>query len=157
MYFSPIFAFEKLEFTPDEHEAITTMGTAFIVLMIVTILGSIGWGLLMLYRQKHTEKIEADRDLWFDEEESVLHRGPRQLKIPENTIEFYVCKNVFSERDKYHLDVNIIAEAGGDNFKERPVYFAVVRLNKKVKADLGFKEDLFIRGKQKTALNVSYR
>jgi hypothetical protein len=113
--------------------------------------------LISYYRDRRAEKIKVNSTIWFDTTESVLYRGSQQLKIPENTIEFFVCKLIFDERDKYQLDENVLDAYGGDSFKQRPVYQAVVRLNKKVKSELKLKEDLFIRGRERTALNNNFR
>jgi hypothetical protein len=121
---------------------------AFVALIIVAFTN--------YFRKQRAKKRIANNEIWFDEKEALLNRGSRQLKIPENTIEFYICKQVFLQKSNYHLDLNILEESGGDTFKQRPVYQAVMRLNKKAKSDLGL-DDLFIRGKEKTALNVKYR
>lgn len=121
---------------------------AFIALIVVAITN-------YLHKVRNMKRI-ANNEVWFDEKEAILNRGTKHIKIPENTIEYFVCKQVFNQKGSYHLDLNVLEEAGGDTFKQRPVYQAVMRLNKKAKSELGL-EELFIRGKEKTALNVKYR
>lgn len=121
---------------------------AFIVLTIAAITS-------YLHKERNKKRV-ANNEVWFDEKEANLNRGSKQIKIPENTIEYFVCKQVFNQKGNYHLDLNVLEEAGGDTFKQRPVYQAVMRLNKKAKNELGL-EELFIRGKEKTALNSKYR
>lgn len=108
------------------------------------------------YLNKRAEKIRADKTIWFDAKESVIHHGSRKLRITEDTVEHFVCKLVFSEPEEYHSDVSVLEAAREDDLKQRTVYQAVKRLNAKANDELRIR-DLFIRNKSKTALNKSYR
>lgn len=126
----------------------------------VGFLGLVLWFVVSTLIPKHlnkrVEKIKADKAIWFDVKESVIHRGPRELKITEDTVEHFVCKLVFGEPEEYHSDVSVLEAASEDDLKQRTVYQAVQRLNAKANGELGIRE-LFIRNKSKTALNKNYR
>jgi hypothetical protein len=123
--------------------------------------GMVLWYLIPIiiskYRHKRDEKIKATTTVWFDSKESLLRRGPRQLRIEERTIEFFVCKMIFNQRDEYQLDEDVLEEYDRSADTARPVYQAITRLNKKTKSELKIKDDLFIRGKSRTALNPKFR
>lgn len=149
--------FRLKELTIDD---ITMLTSFFMGAILIAGIGILLWRLIPeIISNHHTKRSEDAKEavnVWFDETESVLHRGPQSLKIPENTIEFYVCQMIFEERDKYQKDLYILEEAGSDISKGRAVYQAVTRLNKKAKIELGI-EELFIRGKEKTGLSKIYR
>lgn len=153
------FALVLNDLHPDQD--VNSIFVTVLVLLFLLAVGITIWHfapiLSSAHKGKRAEKIKSDNNIWFDAQESVLYRGVKQLKIPENTIEFYVCKTIFAERGQYQSDLNVLENYGGDTLKQRPVYFAVIRLNKKVKSELKLSEDLFIRGKEKTALNRTYR
>lgn len=111
------------------------------------------WHFIRAYWGYRGEKADADRTISLNSKESVLYRGHRSLEVPENSLEYFVCKLVFEELDEPQLDVNVLEAAGKDPLDQRAVYQAVRRLNGKAKLALQLKGDLLKRGKEKTALN----
>lgn len=104
--------------------------------------------------QKREEKAEADGNIEFDLKKSTLNRGHRSLQVPENSLEYFVCKLVFKDAEKPQLDINVLEAAKKDVFSDRrAVEQAVRRINKKAKAVLELKNDLLLRRKEKTLLN----
>ena len=104
--------------------------------------------------QKREEKVEADGNIEFDLKKSTLNRGHRSLQVPENSLEYFVCKLVFKDAEKPQLDINVLEAAKKDVFSDRrAVEQAVRRINKKAKADLELKNNLLLRRKEKTLLN----
>lgn len=111
------------------------------------------WQLIKAYWEYRAEKAEENKNIGFDSKESRLYRGHRSLPVPENSLEYFVCKLVFEELDEPQLDVNVLEAAGKDPLEQRAVYQAVRRLNGKARTDLELKGDLLKRGKEKTTLN----
>lgn len=104
--------------------------------------------------QEREEKAEADKNIGFDLKKSLLYRGHREVQIPENSLEYFVCKLVFEESDEPQLDLNILEAAEKDPINDRrAVEQAVRRINKKAKNDLQLRNDLLLRRKEKTLLN----
>lgn len=101
-------------------------------------------------------KIKADLDIWFDSHKSILHRGYKQVSIPESSLEYYVCKLVFKNPKVYQFDDDVLEAAGERDKKDRAVYFAVDRINNKARRDLGADIKLLKRSKEKTRLNDNY-
>lgn len=127
----------------------------FIFVFIAIIISGVG-GMIAVFIKERMDKKVFDETITFDENDSQLLKGSRYIAIPDGTIEYYVCKMVFSNRNKFQSDSDIIEAFGGDEFKLRPVYQAVLRVNKKAESKLGI-ENLLVRGKDKTALNEMYR
>lgn len=147
------FAFTKIETDPD-------LDKFFLFLMAIPVVAAIGLTLYHLipyliknYKEKRNTKIEANRNIWFDAEKSTLHRDNRELTLPENSLEYFVCKLVFDEPDKPQLDYNVLEAAEKDVFDRRAVEQAVRRVNKKAQSTLQLKSDLLLRRKEKTSLN----
>lgn len=145
-------AIEPLNIDPKTERQVTQI---FIFVFIGLGIAAVGAIVATVIKGRIDKKV-FNETISFDENDSQLIKGSHYIKIPDGTIEYYVCKMIFADRDKFQNDSDIIEEFGGDNFKLRPVYQAVLRVNKKAESVLGIK-DLFIRGKDKTALNEKYR
>lgn len=146
----------QIDVDPDINNIFIFVMSAVLIMLIIAVLYEYGPKLYSSHKTKRIKKNTADKKVWFDTENSVLYRGTRKLVVPESTIEFYVCKLIFENTSKYQDDVDILTASGGDTFKQRTVYQAVLRLNKKARSGLGI-DDLFVRGKEKTALNTKFR
>lgn len=151
------FNFAAVQLDTEEVRSISEFGlwTMGLILVIGTVY--ILWESLFPIAQERWEergkKAEADRNIEFDLKKSVLYRGHREVQIPENSLEYFVCKLVFEEIDKPQLDLNVLEAAGKDILDQRAIEQAVRRVNKKAKANLQLKNDLLLRRKQKTLLN----
>lgn len=145
------FAAEKLNIEPD----VTNFFLWIYAALFIALLVLIGKDMASSYIKMRRDKAESDKDLRFDSKESKLIRGSRELDIPENSLEYFVCKLVFESPTEYQSDTDVLEAAGrgSDSFEMRPVYQAVKRLNKKSMKSLELKSDLFKRGKEKTGLN----
>lgn len=125
----------------------------FIVAVVFTAKAAIP-PLTAYYLERRRIRAEANKYIWFDIKKSVLRRDTRELEIPENSLEYFVCKLVFEETDKPQTDYNIIEAAEKDPINDRrAVEQAVRRVNKKAKGALELKSDLLLRRKEKTFLN----
>ena len=131
------------------------MGILFVILM-----GVIFVYLFQLFhtrrKNKQIEKQKAEKDFWFDTDKSILHRASLELKIPESTLEYYVCKLVFKDPKVYQTDLDILEEAGEEDKNDRAVYFAIDRINNKAKRELKLEVNLLKRNKERTRLNDNY-
>ncbi len=152
-----LFSATKIDVDPD----ITGFFSFIMGAVLLFLIAYLAWHLLPSYLQSKklskAEKKIAEEKFSFDEVNSVLRRGTKKLEIPYLKLEFFLCKGVFSDTSKYYSDLDVLEDAGDDITKDRAVYFAVVRVNKKAKKSLNLKEDLFIRKKESTILNEIYR
>ena len=156
MFINSFFAFTKVETDPE-------LNKLFLFLMAIPIVAAIGLVLyhvtpylIKRYKEKRVTEIETSRKLSFDPTKSTLNRGTHELAIPDNSLEYFVCKLVFDEREKPQLDLNVLEAAGrkdDDGDDPRAVEQAVRRVNKKAKDTLQLKGDLLLRRKEKTFLN----
>ena len=153
MFTNHIFAFTKIETDPE-------LNKLFLFLMAIPVIAAIGLVLyhftpyfIKSYKEKRNTKIEASKNIWFDTEKSILHRDTRELALPENSLEYFVCKLIFDEPGEPQLDYDVLEAAGKDVFDRRAVEQAVRRVNKKAKTTLQLKNDLLLRRREKTSLN----
>jgi Tfp pilus assembly protein PilE len=162
MYSALLFATTQLKITPTDN----TLAGFLIVVYIAGILGIIGmtaWyfapSIYSKRKQNKAAKMEAANAIWFDSIESELHYGHEKMRIEPKSFEHFVCKITFKNPDKYHPDLSVFDEADrakGTKETKRGVEQAVRRLNKKL-GESGFKDDLFKRSKERTAVNAPYR
>lgn len=146
-----MFAVEKL--TPTDPQ-VTIIATWTMGLLLVCGIVLIAKNIIVEIMANRREQDAEDRNIWFDEIKSVLHRNYRQISIPDTSLEYYVCKLVFEEQDKPQLDINVLEAAGKpDDYDPRAIEQAVRRVNKKANQALGLKADLLLRRKEKTFLN----
>lgn len=129
-------------------------------ILFALLLGAIFIYLYRLFQERRknklVEKQKAEKDLWFDVHKSILHRGSNQVKIPENTLEYFVCKLVFKNPTVYQSDWDVLQAAGEEDKKDRAVYFAVDRINNKARRALKLEDKLLKRSKEHTRLNDNY-
>lgn len=145
-------AVEKFNIDPETEKQLTQFFGVLMILIVVT--GIIAFIAAMI-KSKNDDK-EFEKTVTFDEEDSRLLKGSHYVKIPDGTIEYYVCKMIFADRQKFQTDTDILEEYDKGNINLRPVYQAVLRVNKKAEDVLGL-DNLLIRGRDKTALNEKYR
>lgn len=156
-----LFAIEKLDIDNATLHGIATITLFAMGAMLVYLVGYLLWHFFpaaySYYRNKRTEKAKAENGIWFDIDESVLHRGKHAMAIERKSFEYFVCKITFLDPNNYHNDQDIYDNFDDKRQRERAVYQAVLRLNKKGIADLGLKDALFKRGKNSTSVNNIYR
>lgn len=156
MYLNQYFALQDIQVDPDINDGFAL----FFVILILSAMGMILWHfapiLVRKVRNKRSEKIELDNRIWFDTHKSILHKGSRQVSIPESSLEYYVCKLVFNNPRVYQDDWDVLHAANEPDRKDRAVYFAVDRINGKAKRAFKLEGKLLKRGKQKTRLNDNY-
>jgi len=157
MYFSPLFAIEKLK--PID-PSITMI---FAVVMGVIFIGGLGivlWRtypeLRSKYRHKRNKKIKSESKIWFDTHKSMLHKGSHQTQIPESSLEYYACKLIFKNPQVYRDDLDVLLAAGEEDKNDRAVYFAVDRINNKARRAFKLEDKLLKRNKNRTRLNDNY-
>lgn len=144
------FAVTELDIDPK----ITEFFIWIYVLLFVVGIGMLIWNIITAKIKNRTIQNVADRAIQFDSVKSIIYRNHRQLNIPDQSLEYYVCKLVFEEQDEPQLDLNVLEAAGKyDNDDPRAVEQAVRRVNKKAKDSLELKNDLLLRRKEKTFLN----
>lgn len=154
MFSNSFFAVTQLNVDPD----ITKAGLFIYAVLFITAIGMILRHVIPAafrsYREHRQYRAEANRNIWFDIKRSVLHRNNCELELPENSLEYFVCKLVFEEPGEPQSDYNIIEAAEKDPINDRrSVEQAVRRVNKKAKGALELKGDLLLRRKEKTFLN----
>ena len=149
--------FAAVELDMDKVRPISELFVWIMGFLVVFTIGYILWHIFYPIAEERWEergrKAEADRNIEFDLKDSSINRGHRSMKVPENSLEYFVCKLVFEEVDEPQLDLNVLEAAGKDPLDQRAVYQAVRRLNSKARTDLELKGDLLKRGKEKTLLN----
>lgn len=154
MFSNLFFAATQLNPDPDITRAGLFIYAVLILVMIGLVLRHFVPFLFSLYKERRQSRVEASRNIWFDIKKSVLRRDKRELEIPENSLEYFVCKLVFEDSDEPQTDYNIIEAAEKDPINDRrAVEQAVRRVNKKAKGALELKSDLLLRRKGKTFLN----
>ncbi len=82
------------------------------------------------------EPINNDR-VTFDAKTSVLTYGNKTCNIPDESLEYYVCKFAFKNRRAAAKELDILDAAGTGQDSQRPVYDAHLRVNKKAREQLG--------------------
>lgn len=139
---------------------ITNIGLFFMGLLVVMGIGILAWHsvpiLINRSRTKRTEKAKVEGQIWFDTYKSILHKGSKQVSIPESSLEYYVCKRVFNNPKVYQDDWDVLNDANERDKKDRAVYFAVDRINSKAKKAFKLESKLLKRSEQKTRLNDNY-
>lgn len=150
----------ELNILPEDLSDLNKIGLSFFTILAVFSLIYIVIYLLphtlRFYKEKSIEKEKSEKDIHFDKFKSELHLGSKQLSIPESSLEYYVCKLVFENPKTYHSDLDVLDEAGEPNKKDRAVYFAVDRINKKANRELKLKYNLLKRNRERTRLNDNY-
>ena len=131
------------------------MGGLFVILL--------GMGSVYLVQQLRTrsktkaiEKRKEEQNIWFDTHKSILHKGSRQVSIPESSLEYYVCKLIFEDPTVYRDDLDVLLAAGEEDKNDRAVYFAVDRINNKARRAFKLEDKLLKRNKERTRLNDNY-
>jgi len=154
MTYQQFFAATKLDIDPEvTNFFLWIYALIFIVTIAYTAKAAIP-PLTAHYLERRRSRAEANKHIWFDIKKSVLRRDNRELEIPENSLEYFVCKLVFEESHEPQTDYNIIEAAEKDPINDRrAVEQAVRRVNKKAKDALELKSDLLLRRKEKTFLN----
>lgn len=89
---------------------------------------------------KPDKSVDEKLKVRFDAKASKLTYGNKECKIPDETLEFYVCKLAFKNRRVAAKELDILDAAGTSESSKRPVYDAHLRINKKVKKHLGLEK-----------------
>lgn len=92
----------------------------------------------------------------FDIRTSTLSYGKKDCLIPDESLEHYVCKLVFKNRRVAAKETDILDAAGVGQDSRRPVYDARLRVNTKVKKQLGIDKLLTYRA-AKVRIDKKYR
>lgn len=163
MHSALFFAVTKLNIDPETENTISwTAGVFFAAVILVGIGWSVRYLAPILYsRRKHNKasKIEAASAIWLDSFASEIHFGHKKKRIEPTSFEYHICEVVFSAPNEYHNDIDIFdkvdevkgtSQAGG-----RGVEQGVRRINDKFN-ELGLKDDLFKRSKERTTINNKY-
>lgn len=162
MHSSLFFAATKLNVDPEVMSTITGI-TGFIFGAAILIgIGYSAWYFIPIFLSKRklnkAAKREAAGAIWLDTFESEIHYGYKKMYIEPKSFEYYICQIVFDIPTEYHNDLDIfdeVDEAKGTEYKGRGVEQGVRRLNKKFR-ELGVKDDLFKRSKERTTVNNQY-
>ncbi|MDP2938530.1 MAG: hypothetical protein Q8O13_00380 [Candidatus Omnitrophota bacterium] len=98
-------------------------------------------------RNKKTKRAEGSKSTVFDEKQSKIKHGSKELKIPYGTIEYCLCRILFKESVGKPVSWDEVADEcdgarGLDERKTefRSVYDAYLRLNDKARQKLGIKK-----------------
>lgn len=105
---------------------------------------------------KPSEPKKLTNKVLFDIKTSTLSFGRKDCLIPDESLEHYVCKLVFKNRRAAAKEVDILDAAGVGQDSQRPVYDAHLRVNAKVKKQLGLDKLLIYRA-AKVRLNKAYK
>jgi hypothetical protein len=158
-----LFGATKLNIDPETTNTISWVAGVFFVAVILGGIGLSVWYFTpIIYSRMKLNKIakmEASDAIWLDDFESEIHYGHKKKYIVPKSFEYYICKIVFGAPREYHNDIDIfdeVDEAKGTEYKGRGVEQGVRRLNKKFK-ELGLKDDLFKRSKERTTINAQYQ
>jgi len=106
--------------------------------------------------QKPSEPKKPTNKVVFDIKTSTLSLGKKDCLIPDESLEHYVCKLVFRNRRVAAKEIDILDAAGVGQDSQRPVYDAHLRVNAKVKKQLGLDRLLIYRA-AKVRLNKVYK
>jgi len=148
-----------IEVDPD----INTIGLVVYALLILIAIGITLWHFMpVLYKkrvEKNKQQTKVANTISYNPKESQLSIGTNKKRIEPKSYEHFVCQITFSAPDEYHNDDDI--QELKDNYSNssssiRGVEQAVRRLNIKAK-EMGLKNDLFKRSKERTSVNDEYR
>lgn len=89
-----------------------------------------------IFNQSRQQARNTDRVI-FDAKTSVLTYGNKTCNIPDESLEYYVCKFAFKNRRAAAKELDILDAAGTSQDSQRPVYDAHLRVNKKAREQLG--------------------
>lgn len=92
----------------------------------------------------------------FDHRSSVLSMGSKECQIPDESLEYYVCKLVFKNRQLAANEDDILENSVKSQDSKRAVYDAMLRVNKKAKTYLGIEKLLFFKS-AKVRINKKYQ
>jgi hypothetical protein len=153
-----LFGATKLNVDPETMNTITVITIFIFGAAILGFFGLMIWHFAPILYSKRKQSKETANAIWLDSFESEIHYGHRKMRIEPKSFEYYVCQVVFSVPNKYHKDLDVFDkadEAKGIRETRRGVEQAVRRLNKKFR-ELGLKDDLFKRSKERTTINNQY-
>jgi hypothetical protein len=81
----------------------------------------------------------------FDAKTSILTLGNKSCDIPDETLEYYICKFAFKNRKIAANEEDILEKSTKSQDSQRAVYDAMLRINRKAKATLGIEKLLFYK------------
>lgn len=73
----------------------------------------------------------------FNPKTSTLHLGDKECPVPDETLQHYTCKLVFKNRSVPAKELDIIEASGIGNESQRPVYDAMLAINKLINTKFG--------------------
>ena len=89
-----------------------------------------------------TLNIPNKSKVFFDVKTSLLNCGDKECYVPDGTLQHYTCKLVFKNRNVPAEEQDIIDAAGIGNESQRPVYDAMLAVNKLINKNFGLSKYL---------------
>ncbi|HEX8182617.1 MAG TPA: hypothetical protein VF575_03365 [Candidatus Saccharimonadales bacterium] len=106
---------------------------------------------------KHSEpSFKLRAKIKFNSNTSILTLDRRTCDIPDETLEHYICKLTFKNRNVAALEDDILEKSVKSQNSQRAVYDAMLRVNKKAKAELGI-DKLLVYKAAKLRINKKYQ
>lgn len=87
----------------------------------------------------------ASAKVSFDPKASILSFGEKSCEIPDETLEYYLCKLAFKNRRAAVKEIDILEHSTKSQDSKRPVYDAMLRVNKKASEKLGIPKLFYYR------------
>lgn len=84
-----------------------------------------------------TLRLNNMNKVFFDTKTSLLNYGDKECSVPDGTLQHYTCKLVFKNRNVPAEEQDIIDAAGIGNESQRPVYDAMLAVNKLIDKNFG--------------------
>ncbi len=92
----------------------------------------------------------------FDVKTGTLKLGSKTCDIPDETLEYYICRFTFKNRKVAAKEDDILEKSVKSQESQRAVYDAMLRVNKKAKTNLGL-EKLLVYKAAKIRINKKYQ
>lgn len=102
------------------------------------------------------EQEVAASKVGFDTKTSVLSLGDQTCDIPDETLEYYLCKLAFKNRRVAVKEIDILENSTKSLDSKRPVYDAMLRVNKKARENIGISK-LFYYKAAKIRMTKEYQ
>ena len=113
--------------------------------------------LVLKFKERQHNKRATENALWFDANDSYLHKGSLSLRIEKNSYHYFICKFTFTNPSEYYDDDDIFEARDKADESPRGVQAAVRNLNIKCRESLQLEQDLFLWVKSSTTINKTYR
>jgi hypothetical protein len=103
-----------------------------------------------------SEPKKQSKKVLFDTKTSTLIFGNAKCDIPDETLEYYICRFTFKNRQVAAKEDDILEKSVKSQDSQRAVYDAMLRVNKKAKDTLGL-EKLLVYKAAKLRINKKYQ